>query len=139
MRLEVDSALDAQRRALTVAIERQPAAEVLVPIRLPSTANVRQHHHARAETARRQRMAAKLGVQLPSTQNTNTPSPAPAPAPVDDTTTFRPNTLSDLVSGAPPTQGDGFSEKADGMAMAQRFGAMSDSQMAAVIRRSTGG
>jgi hypothetical protein len=87
------------------------------------------------------RMAKTLGVQLAtgSTPSPTPPPPAPAPAPAEDTPSFRPNTLSDLVSGAPPNQGDGFSDQASGMAMVNRFRDMSDSQMQAVIRRSSGG
>lgn len=88
------------------------------------------------------RMAAKLGIRLAPAAPTRTQPTAPAPAPrqaAEDIPSFRPNTLSDLHSGASPDAADGFSEQADGAAMAARFSQMTDAQMAAVIRRAAGG
>lgn len=92
------------------------------------------------------RLAKELGVTLAAPPTPNPPAPAPAPrqpaadpGPALEIQPFRPTTSSDLVSGAPPDAGNGFSEAADGMAMANRFRQMDDSQIAAQIRRATGG
>lgn len=81
------------------------------------------------------RIAAELGVQVMAAP---APTPPPAPAPkAPEIQPFRPNTASDLMGGATPTGSDnGINEAADGMAMARRFGQMTDAQMDAAIRRS---
>lgn len=80
------------------------------------------------------RLAAELGMSVPSAS----PAPAPAPtaaAPAPQPEPFRPNTLSDLQGGA-RTAADPINADADGMALARRFSQMSPDQIAAAIRRS---
>jgi hypothetical protein len=88
-----------------------------------------------------QRIAKELGVSLPGGAQPSAPAPAPAtaPAPKPEIQSFRPNTSSDLVSGAPPSAGDGISADADPMALMRRFSSMTNEQIQAQVRRSLGG
>lgn len=83
------------------------------------------------------RLAAEIGVAIPSAPAPQPPAaPAPsAPAAPPEIEPFRPNTTSDLLGGRTP-EGDGISENANGMAMAARFATMTPAQVDAYIRRS---
>lgn len=95
----------------------------------------KNHADRYAEVERR--VAKSMGITL-SSPAASPPPPAPAPALQEpELQGLRPNTLSDLRSGASPDAADGFSDAASGMAMAQRASNMSDAQLAMLLRRAT--